>query len=100
MSNNKGQILVTGGTGYIGAHTVVELQQSGYQVLIVDNLSNSTIEIVDQIAAITGQRPEFVNLDLREKQEVAKLINNYPDIEAIIHFAACKSVSESVRNPL
>jgi UDP-glucose 4-epimerase len=100
MSNNKGLILVTGGTGYIGAHTVVELQQSGYQVVIIDNLLNSTVQIVDQIAAITGQRPDFIKLDLREKQQVAKLINSYPNIEGVIHFAASKSVSESVGDPL
>lgn len=93
-------ILVTGGTGYIGAHTVVELQNNGYKVLILDNLSNSNIQIVDQITRISGQRPGFIKLDLRNAKQIADLINNNPDIRGVIHFAASKSVSESVENPL
>lgn len=93
-------ILVTGGTGYIGAHTVVELQNNGYKVLILDNLSNSNIQIVDQITRISGQRPGFIKLDLRNAKQIADLINNNPNIRGVIHFAASKSVSESVENPL
>jgi len=97
---NKGKILVTGGTGYIGAHTVVELQQNGYQVVIIDNLSNSNIKILRQIESITGIAPEFEMLDLRNRTAVSDLINSLPDLEGIIHFAASKSVAESVKNPL
>jgi len=95
-----GRILVTGGTGYIGAHTVVELQNNGYEVVIIDNLSNSDIKILDQIKAISGIKPAFVKLDLRDKAAIAAFLKEYTGITGVIHFAASKSVSESVKNPL
>ncbi|PXY01680.1 UDP-glucose 4-epimerase GalE [Marinifilum breve] len=96
----KKQILVTGGTGFIGSHTVVELQNSGYDVVIVDNLSNSKIEVLDQIEAISGIRPKFENFDLTDKQKVNDFFNEYANLDAIIHFAASKAVGESVEKPL
>lgn len=96
----KQTILVTGGTGFIGSHTTVELQQAGYNVVIVDNLSNSKIEVLDGIEKITGVRPAFENVDLREKSAVEAVFENYPHIEGIIHFAASKAVGESVEKPL
>ncbi len=96
----KKKILVTGGTGYIGAHTVVELQNSGYEVVIVDNLSNSNIAVLEQIKTITGKKPEFTKLDLRDKTAVNHFFEENKDITSVIHFAASKSVSESVKNPL
>lgn len=94
------QILVTGGTGYIGSHTVVELQNAGYEVVIVDNLSNSSIEVLDGIEKITGIRPAFEQFDLIEKDKVDSFFAKYQNIEAIIHFAAYKAVGESVAKPL
>lgn len=94
------KILVTGGLGFIGSHTVVELQQQGFDVVIIDNLSNSSIEVLDGIAAITGKKPEFEQTDLREKQAVADFFKKYDDVNGIIHFAASKAVGESVQNPL
>jgi len=94
------RILVTGGTGYIGSHTVVELMASGYEVLIIDNLSNSDIGVLDGIAAITGKKPDFVEGDLRNREQTFGLFRTYPDISAIIHFAAFKAVGESVMKPL
>ncbi len=94
------QILVTGGTGFIGSHTVVELQNNGYDVVIVDNLSNSKIEVLEQIEAITGVRPKFEEFDLTDKQKVNDFFQKYTDLEAIIHFAASKAVGESVDKPL
>ena len=96
----KQTILVTGGTGFIGSHTTVELQQAGYNVVIVDNLSNSKIEVLDGIENITGVRPAFENVDLREKNAVEAVFEKYPHIEGIIHFAASKAVGESVEKPL
>lgn len=96
----KQTILVTGGTGFIGSHTTVELQQAGYNVVIVDNLSNSKIEVLDGIEKITGVRPAFENVDLREKSAVEAVFEKYPHIEGIIHFAASKAVGESVEKPL
>src|ERR1700722_1240683 len=95
-----GKILVTGGTGYIGAHTVVELQNNGYEVVIIDNLSNSDIKILTQIETITGKKPAFVKLDLRDKSSIIEFLKEHTDISGVIHFAASKSVSESVKNPL
>jgi len=95
-----GKILVTGGTGYIGAHTVVELQNNGYEVVIVDNLSNSDIKILTQIETITGKKPAFVKLDLRDKASIVEFLKEHTNISGVIHFAASKSVSESVKNPL
>ena len=94
------KILVTGGIGYIGSHTVVELHNAGYEVLIVDNLSNSSIKILDQLHKITGKYHEFVELDLQDTLAVNNFAEQHPDIDGIIHFAAYKAVGESVREPL
>jgi UDP-glucose 4-epimerase len=94
------KILVTGGTGYIGSHTVVELQKKGFEVVIVDNLSNSHITVVDQIEAITGIRPEFEEFDLTDVEKTNDFFNRHPDLKGIIHFAAFKAVGESVNDPL
>ncbi|WP_320017926.1 UDP-glucose 4-epimerase GalE [Labilibaculum manganireducens] len=94
------QILVTGGTGFIGSHTVVELQNSGYDVVIVDNLSNSKVEVLDKIKEISGIRPKFEQFDLTDRQKVKDFFQKYSDIVAIIHFAASKAVGESVEKPL
>jgi len=93
-------ILVTGGTGYIGSHTVVELIESGFNVVIIDNLSNSSIEVLDRIEKITGKRPLFEKLDLCDKTSLDKFFASYNSIEAVIHFAASKAVGESVEKPL
>lgn len=94
------QILVTGGTGYIGSHTTVELQNAGYEVIIVDNLSNSSRDVLDGIEKITGIRPAFEAFDLIENEKVDSFFAKYPNIEAIVHFAASKAVGESVDKPL
>lgn len=94
------KVLVPGGLGFIGSHTVVELQNKGFKVVIIDNLSNSSIEIVDAITSITGIKPEFHNLDLKDKLQVISFFKNNPDIIGTIHFAASKAVGESVENPL
>lgn len=94
------RILVTGGTGYIGSHTVVELMQQGYEVVIVDNLSNSNITVLDGIQAIVGRRPEFVNADCCDYVAMDNIFRSYPDIKGVIHFAAAKAVGESVEKPL
>jgi UDP-glucose 4-epimerase len=94
------KILVTGGTGYIGSHTVVELQQQGYEVIIVDNLSNSTAAVVERIAMITGIKPVLEVFDLCDALKTSRLLEDHHDIAAVIHFAASKSVGESVRDPL
>ena len=96
----KKKILVTGGTGYIGSHTAVELINEGFDVVIADNLSNSTTDSLDGIEKITGVRPAFEKIDLCEKDKVAELFKKHPGIEAIIHFAASKAVGESVEKPL
>ena len=96
----KDRILVTGGTGYIGSHTTVELINSGYEVVIVDNLSNSNIEVLDGIEKITGVRPHFVQADCANKDAMRDLFTNYPGIKGIINFAASKAVGESVHKPL
>lgn len=93
------KILVTGGLGYIGSHTVVELQNEGFEVVIIDNLSNSSIEVLDKIISITGKKPEFLNIDLRDKNKVSAFFDAYK-IDGIIHFAASKAVGESVQLPL
>ena len=93
------KILVTGGLGFIGSHTVVELQQAGYEVAIIDNLYNSKIEVLDSITSITGIKPSYFNIDLRDKIAVEDFFNHNP-IEGVIHFAASKAVGESVKNPL
>ena len=93
-------ILVTGGTGYIGSHTVVELLSAGEDVVIVDNLYNSKICVLDRIEAITGKRPAFVKCDLLDKELLDKVFSDYPDIDSVIHFAGLKAVGESCRLPL
>ncbi len=94
------KILVTGGLGYIGSHTVVALSEAGYEVIIVDNLSNTRIEVLDGIESIIGRRPTFYELDLRNELHVVELFDKEPSIEGVIHFAASKAVGESVENPL
>ena len=94
------RILVTGGTGYIGSHTVVELMQKGYDVVIVDNLSNSNQAVLDGIAAIVGSTPDFVQADCCDQTAMDALFTQYKDIEGVIHFAASKAVGESVEQPL
>lgn len=94
------KILVTGGLGYIGSHTAVALQQAGFEVLIVDNMSNSSIAVLEGITQITGVTPLFKFLDLRDKSEVQNYFKAHRDIDGIIHFAASKAVGESVDNPL
>lgn len=96
----KQTILVTGGTGFIGSHTTVELQQAGYKVVIVDNLSNSKKEVVDGIEMITGVRPAFEQVDCCDLKALEGVFEKYPDIQGIIHFAASKAVGESVEKPL
>ena len=94
------KILVTGGLGFIGSHTVVELQNEGFEVIIIDNLSNSSLEVLTGITNITGQKPTFHNIDLRDKLAVQIFFQNNTDIAGVIHFAASKAVGESVLNPL
>ena len=94
------RILVTGGTGYIGSHTVVELMQKGYDVVIVDNLSNSNQAVLDGITAIVGSTPDFVLADCCDTAAMDALFAQYKDIEGVIHFAASKAVGESVEQPL
>ncbi|PZR22695.1 MAG: UDP-glucose 4-epimerase GalE [Flavobacterium psychrophilum] len=94
------KILVTGGLGFIGSHTVVELQNEGFDVVVIDDLSNSSIEVLDGIKAITGKKPDFEQIDLREKAAVKDFFAKYSDVSGIIHFAASKAVGESVENPL
>ena len=96
----KQTILVTGGTGFIGSHTVVELQQAGYNVVIVDNLSNSRADVVDGIEKITGVRPAFENVDCCDFAAMDAVFAKYKDVKGIIHFAASKAVGESVQKPL
>lgn len=94
------RILVTGGTGYIGSHTVVELQNAGYRVVIIDNLSNSNRDVLDGIEKITGIRPDFIEGDCCDIDVISKLFANYPDIKGIINFAASKAVGESMQKPI
>lgn len=94
------RILVTGGTGYIGSHTVVELQKAGYSVVIIDDLSNSNREVLDGIERITGTRPDFVEGDCTDIEVLKKLFAEYPDIKGIINFAASKAVGESMQKPI
>jgi UDP-glucose 4-epimerase len=94
------KIVVTGGLGFIGSHTVVELQNQGFEVVVIDNLSNASLDVLDGIFSITGKRPEFEKMDVRDKAAVQSFFINYPDVSGIIHFAASKAVGESVGNPL
>src|SRR5690554_6168792 len=93
------KILVTGGTGYIGSHTVVELQNAGFEVIIIDNLSNSNVDVLDGIAKISGIRPLFYEMDCTDKNAL-ELLFKENSFEGIIHFAASKAVGESVKKPL
>lgn len=94
------RIIVTGGTGYIGSHTVVELQQEGFEVFIIDNLSNSDISVLEGIEGITGIKPGFARFDLCDREKLGSFVDKTGDISAIIHFAAFKAVGESVNKPL
>ncbi|WP_438963570.1 UDP-glucose 4-epimerase GalE [Winogradskyella sp.] len=94
------KVLVTGGLGFIGSHTVVELQNKGFEVVIIDNLSNSSIDVIEGITKITDKRPVFEQLDLRDKQSTDQFFEKYNDITGVIHFAASKAVGESVKEPL
>lgn len=94
------KILVTGGLGFIGSHTVVELQNEGYEVVIIDDLSNSSIKVLDGITAITGKTPLFEKLDLKDKAGVETFFAKHNDVKGVIHFAASKAVGESVNEPL
>ncbi len=93
-------ILVTGGTGYIGSHTVVQLMNAGHEVIIVDNLSNSKICVLDRIEAITGKRPTFIKCDLCDKEALTEVFRGHTDIDSVIHFAGLKAVGESCEFPL
>ena len=94
------KVLVTGGLGFIGSHTVVELQNKGFEVVIIDDLSNSSIDVLEGITAITGKTPIFEKLDLKDKLKVEAFFNAHKDIVGVIHFAASKAVGESVEKPL
>jgi UDP-glucose 4-epimerase len=94
------KVLVTGGLGFIGSHTVVELQNVGFEPVIIDNLSNSSIEVLDRITNITGKKPFFEQMDLRDKTSVQNFFKKHNDVSGVIHFAASKAVGESVENPL
>lgn len=94
------KILVTGGTGYIGSHTVVELQQEGFEVVVIDALFNSKKEVIDNIAKITGQRPDFEQFDLTDQAKTADFFRRHQDLTGVIHFAAHKAVNESVQHPI
>ncbi len=94
------KILVTGGLGFIGSHTVVELQKEGYEVVIIDNLSNSSISVLDGINSISGKTPIFEKLDLKDREDVEAFFAKHNDIKGVIHFAASKAVGESVEEPL
>ncbi len=96
----KERVLVTGGTGYIGSHTVVELLEAGYEVVVVDNLSNSSAEVIDGIARITGTRPPLEVVDCTDLAAMNQVFQKYGHIDAVIHFAAFKAVGESVQKPL
>lgn len=94
------KILITGGLGFIGSHTAVELQNEGFEIVIIDDLSNSSIKVLDGITAITGKTPVFEQIDLRDKKAVEGFFAKHSDISGVIHFAASKAVGESVENPL
>lgn len=94
------KILVTGGLGFIGSHTVVELQNEGYEVVIIDDLSNSSEKVLDGITSITGKKPLFEKLDLKDRPKVETFFEKHNDVKGVIHFAASKAVGESVQEPL
>ena len=94
------KVLVTGGAGYISSHTCVELLERGMDVIIVDNLVNSSAKSIDRIEQITGKRPEFHKIDVRDREALNKIFDDNPDINCVIHFAGLKAVGESVQMPL
>ena len=94
------KVLVTGGLGFIGSHTVVELQHKGFEVIIIDDCSNSDEQVLNGIEAITGKRPHFEKLDLRERSKVEDFFERHEEVSGVIHFAASKAVGESVEKPL
>ena len=94
------KIVVTGGLGFIGSHVVVELQNEGFEVVIIDNLSNSSEDVLKGIATITGKVPVFEKIDLKDKPDVIDFFKRHHDVEGVIHFAASKAVGESVDKPL
>lgn len=94
------KILVTGGLGYIGSHVVVRLLELDYNVVVIDNLSNSSIDVLDGIEEISGKKPVFFNLDVRDKKALSDFFSTHKDIHGVIHFAASKAVGESVEHPL
>lgn len=94
------KILVTGGLGFIGSHVVVELLNRNYDVIVIDNLSNSSLDVLDGIEKICGKKPEFEKIDVRNKNELKNFFKTHTDIKSVIHFAASKAVGESVENPL
>jgi len=94
------KVLVTGGLGFIGSHTVVELQDEGFEVIIIDDCSNADEKVLDGIRNITGKRPLFEKIDLKEKSKVADFFLRHSDVTGVIHFAASKAVGESVEKPL
>jgi UDP-glucose 4-epimerase len=94
------KVLVTGGIGFIGSHTIVELQQSGYDVVVIDNLENSDQQVVRNIETITGKPFHFIKADMRDKNALHQVFTDHADIQAVIHFAAYKAVGESVQKPL
>jgi UDP-glucose 4-epimerase len=96
----KGKVLITGGLGYIGSHTVVELQNQGYETVIIDNLANSKAEVADRIIEITGKASDIYIADVRNKESLLKIFEEHPDLTSVIHFAADKAVGESVQKPL
>lgn len=96
----KKAILVTGGTGYIGSHTTVELMEAGYEVISIDNLSNSNIEVLDGIERITGKKPIFYQADVNDALKMDEIFSKHSNIAGVIHFAASKAVGESVHKPL
>lgn len=94
------KILVTGGLGFIGSHTVVELQNEGFEVIVIDNISNSSIDVLFGIESITGIRPQFEHIDLKDKVAVQRFFKHHTDIAGVVHFAASKAVGESIEDPL
>ena len=97
--NGSNKIIVTGGTGFIGSHTIVTLQEKGFDVVVIDNLSNSTADILDRIQSITGIRPIFSKIEIRNREAVLDFIDEHQDSAAVVHFAAIKAVGESVEQP-
>ena len=100
IRNMQDKIIVTGGCGYIGSHTVVTLINHNYEVVIIDDLSNSNPQILDRIQKITGVRPHFEQVDLKSYEATQSIFETHKDAKAVIHFAAHKAVAESIKNPL